>query len=90
MQVVRIHAQGGPEVMQVEDLPTPEPGPGQVRIRVAAAGVNFIDIYHRNGQYKVPLPFVLGREGAGTVEALGPGVTELSEGQPVAKLLIEP
>jgi D-arabinose 1-dehydrogenase-like Zn-dependent alcohol dehydrogenase len=84
MQVVRIHAQGGPEVMQVEDLPTPEPGPGQVRIRVAAAGVNFIDIYHRNGQYKVPLPFVLGREGAGTVEALGPGVTELSEGQPVA------
>jgi NADPH2:quinone reductase len=84
MQVVRIHQQGGPEVMQVEDVPTPEPGPGQVRIRVAAAGVNFIDIYHRSGQYKVALPFALGREGAGHVDAVGPGVTELSEGQPVA------
>jgi NADPH2:quinone reductase len=84
MQVVRIHQPGGPEVMQVDELPTPEPGQGQVRIRVAAAGVNFIDCYHRSGQYKVPLPFALGREGAGTVEALGSGVTELKEGQPVA------
>jgi NADPH2:quinone reductase len=84
MQVVRIHQQGGPDVMRVDELPTPEPGPGQVRIRVAAAGVNFIDIYHRTGQYQVPLPFALGREGAGTVEALGPGVTELTVGQPVA------
>lgn len=84
MQVVRIYEQGGHEVMQVEELPTPEPGPGQVRVSVAAAGVNFIDIYHRSGQYKVPLPFALGREGAGRVEAIGQGVTELSEGQPVA------
>ena len=84
MQVVRIHQHGGPEVMQVEEVPTPEPGPGQVRVRVAAAGVNFIDIYHRSGQYKVPLPFALGREGAGTVEAVGAGATELSVGQPVA------
>jgi NADPH2:quinone reductase len=84
MQVVRIHDQGGPEVMRVEEVPTPEPGPGQVRVRVAAAGVNFIDIYHRSGQYKVGLPFVLGREGAGTVEAVGSGVSELREGQTVA------
>ena len=70
--------------MQVEEIPTPEPGPGQVRVRVAAAGVNFIDIYHRSGQYKVPLPFAIGREGAGTVEAIGQGVSDLAEGQPVA------
>jgi NADPH2:quinone reductase len=70
--------------MQVEELPTPEPGPGQVRVRVAAAGVNFIDIYHRSGQYRVPLPFVLGREGAGTVDALGEGVTQLKVGDDVA------
>jgi NADPH:quinone reductase len=84
MRVIRIHQQGGPEMMQVEELPTPEPGQGQVRVRVAAAGVNFIDIYHRSGQYKVPLPFALGRDGAGTIDKVGPGVTELSEGQPVA------
>jgi NADPH:quinone reductase len=84
MQVVRIHEQGGPDVMRLEELPTPEPGPGQARVRVAAAGVNFVDIYQRTGQYKVALPFALGGEGAGTVEALGPGVSELSIGQAVA------
>jgi NADPH:quinone reductase len=84
MQVVRIHTQGGPEVVQVEELPTPEPGDGQVRVQVAAAGVNFIDIYHRSGQYKVPLPFVLGREGAGIVDAVGRGVTEFQPGSQVA------
>jgi len=84
MRVVRIHQQGGPEVMRVEELPTPEPAAGQVRVRVAAAGVNFIDIYHRSGQYKVPLPFALGREGAGTVEALGEGVTQFTVGDGVA------
>src|SRR5439155_16313306 len=82
MQVLRIHQQGGPEVMQVEELPGPEPGQGQVRVRVAAAGVNFIDIYHRSGQYKVPLPFALGREGAGIVDAVGPGVTGIQSGAP--------
>jgi NADPH2:quinone reductase len=83
MQVVRVHDYGGPEVMRLEELPTPEPGPGQVRVRVAAAGVNFIDIYHRSGQYQVPLPFALGREGAGTVEAVGPDVTAPHVGQAV-------
>ena len=84
MRVVRIQQQGGPEVMQVEELPTPEPGPGQVRVRVAGAGVNFIDIYHRSGQYRVPLPFVLGREGAGTVDAVADGVNQLKVGDGVA------
>ena len=84
MQVVRIHQQGGPEVLRLEEVPTPEPGPGQARVRVAAAGVNFIDIYHRSGQYKVPLPFSIGREGAGTVEAVGPGVSDVGVGQRVA------
>jgi NADPH:quinone reductase len=84
MQVVRIHEPGGPEVLLVDELPTPEAGPGQALVRVAAAGVNFIDIYHRSGQYRVQLPFALGREGAGTVEAVGAGVTDLSVGQHVA------
>lgn len=84
MQAIRLHEQGGPEVLKLEELPTPEPGPGQVRVRIAAIGVNFIEIYQRSGQYKVPLPFPLGGEGAGTVEALGEGVTTLRVGQPVA------
>jgi NADPH:quinone reductase len=70
--------------LKLEDMPTPEPGPGQARVHVAAAGVNFIDIYQRSGQYKVQLPFALGSEGAGTIEAIGPEVTGLSIGQPVA------
>jgi NADPH2:quinone reductase len=84
MQVVRIHQNGGPEVMRLEEASTPEPGPGQVRVKLAAAGVNFIDIYHRSGQYNVKLPFDLGREGAGTVEAVGQGVTDVKMGDRVA------
>lgn len=84
MQVVRIQHQGGPELMQLEELSVPTPGEGLVRVRVAAAGVNFIDIYHRTGQYKVPLPFALGREGAGVVEAVGSGVTAFTAGDHVA------
>src|SRR5919204_2527716 len=84
MQVVRIHQTGGPEVMRVEEAPTPEPGQGQVRVRLAAAGVNFIDIYHRSGQYPIKMPFDLGREGAGTVDAVGPGVTDVKVGDRVA------
>lgn len=84
MKVVRIHQHGGPEVMQLDELPTPEPGAGQVRVKVEAAGVNFIDIYQRSGAYKGALPFALGLEGAGTVEAVGPGVTEVRVGDRVA------
>jgi NADPH2:quinone reductase len=84
MQVVRIHEQGGPEVIRLEDVPTPEPGAGQARVKIEAAGVNFLDIYHRSGQYKVPLPFSLGQEGAGTVEAVGPDVSIVKAGDRVA------
>jgi len=84
MQAIRIHQYGGPQVLELEHLATPEPGPGQARVQVEAAGVNFIDIYHRSGQYQVRLPFALGREGAGTIEALGEGVANLRVGQGVA------
>lgn len=84
MQVVRIHEQGGPEVLRLEEVPTPQPGPGQALVRIAAAGVNFVDIYQRTGQYSVQLPWAIGGEGAGTVEAIGPGVTDLKPGARVA------
>ena len=84
MKVVRIAEVGGPERMTVDELPTPEPGPGELLVRVAAAGVNFIDVYHRTGHYKLPLPLGIGREAAGIVTQVGPGVTEVKAGDPVA------
>jgi NADPH2:quinone reductase len=80
--VIRRH--GGPEVLELEDLPPGDPGPGQVRLRTTAIGVNFIDVYHRLGRYPQPLPFTPGGEVAGVVDALGPGVTDLALGQRVA------
>jgi NADPH2:quinone reductase len=71
MRAIRISQHGGPEVLRLEELPTPTPGPGQLLVRLEAAGVNFIDVYQRTGQYKVPLPYVMGLEGAGVVEAAG-------------------
>ena len=84
MRAVRIHEFGGPEVLRLEELPVPEPGAGQVRVKVEAAGVNFIDIYQRGGVYKNALPYTLGMEGAGSVEAVGDGVADLSVGDRVA------
>ena len=81
---IRIHRTGGPEVLQIEDLPAGAPGPGQVRVRHTAIGVNFIDTYHRSGLYTVPLPSGLGSEAAGVVEEVGPGVTVVSHGDRVA------
>jgi NADPH:quinone reductase len=86
MQAIRVSATGGPDALQLEDIPTPEPGPGQVRIKVEAAGVNFIDVYQRKGQYKMPLPFTPGGEAAGTVDALGPGVNDLQVGARVVSV----
>lgn len=83
-KAIRIHQFGGPEVMQWEDVEVGEPGAGQIRMRTTAAGLNFIDTYHRTGMYKIPLPSVIGREGAGVVEAIGPGVTEFQIGDRVA------
>lgn len=75
---------GGREVLAVEDRPLPVPGPGEAVVEVAAAGVNFIDVYQREGIYPIDAPFVLGKEGAGTVRALGDGVTGLAPGDRVA------
>lgn len=82
--VIRVHATGGPEVLQWEQAPTPDPGPGQVLIEQAAIGLNFIDVYFRSGLYKTPLPMTPGMEAAGTVIKLGPGVSDLAEGDRVA------
>ncbi|HKA91928.1 MAG TPA: quinone oxidoreductase [Haliangiales bacterium] len=84
MRAIRAAQTGDPEVMKVEELPTPAPGPGEVLVRVEAAGVNFIDIYQRSGAYKVPLPFAPGLEGAGIVEAVGEGVRDVAPGLRVA------
>ncbi len=81
---IRFHRTGGPEVLQWEEVGVGEPGPGEVRVRHAAVGLNFIDTYHRSGLYPVPLPSGIGLEGAGTVEALGPGITHLQVGDRVA------
>jgi NADPH:quinone reductase len=75
MDAIQVAAHGGPEVLTLTDLPVPEPGPGEVLVRLSAAGVNFVDTYHRSGLYQVRLPLVPGTEGAGVVEAVGPGVT---------------
>ncbi len=83
-RAIRIHEVGGPEVLRYEEVPVGEPGPGEARIRLTAAGVNFVDVYHRTGLYPLPLPAVLGVEGAGQVEAVGAGVAGLAPGDRVA------
>jgi NADPH:quinone reductase len=81
---IRIHQTGGPEVLKWEEIEVGSPGPGQVRLRQTVVGLNYIDVYHRTGLYPVPLPAVLGTEGAGVVEAVGEGVTHLKAGDRVA------
>jgi NADPH2:quinone reductase len=83
-KAVRIHKTGGPEVLQLEDVPVGDPGEGQARVRHTAIGVNFLDIYHRSGLYPLPLPGGIGSEGAGVVEAVGKGVTNVQAGDRVA------
>ena len=84
MQAIEVSAPGGAEVLRLVERPLPEPAAGEVRVRNAACGVNFIDIYHRTGFYPQPLPFVPGLEGAGVVEAVGPGATRFKPGDRVA------
>ncbi len=84
MKQIQVKELGGPESMQVVDAPTPQPRPQQALVRIAAAGVNFIDVYFRTGLYKAPMPVTLGNEGAGTVESVGPDVTEVKPGDRVA------
>jgi NADPH2:quinone reductase len=81
---IRIHQAGGPDVLNWEEVEVGEPGPGQVRLHQEAAGLNFIDVYHRTGLYKQEMPFTPGVEGAGVVEAVGADVTNVKEGDRVA------
>jgi len=84
MKAIRVHTLGGPEALQLEDLPTPQPGAGEILIQVEAVGVNFIDVYQRKGLYKVATPFTPGQEAAGTIAALGPDVIGFRVGDRVA------
>ena len=84
MRAIRVQACGGPDVLQFEEVPDPEPRAGEAVVRVEAAGVNFIDTYHRTGAYKAPLPTTLGQEGAGIVEAVAPDVEFVAPGDRVA------
>jgi len=84
MKAIRIHAPGGPEALQYDDVAEPTPGAGQAVVKLAAACVNFIDVYFRTGAYKAPLPLIIGLEGAGTVTAVGQGVTDVKAGDIVA------
>ena len=84
MKAIRVQAPGGPDALRYETVPEPAAGPGQAVVKVEAAGVNFIDVYERTGLYKVATPFTLGQEAAGTVTAVGAGVTEPTVGTRVA------
>jgi len=84
MKAIRVDRTGGPEVLELADVPAPSPGAGEALVRQTAIGINFIDVYFRTGLYKRPLPFIDGREGAGVVEAVGDGVTEFKPGDRVA------
>jgi NADPH2:quinone reductase len=83
-RAIRIHQPGGPEVMQLEEVEVGDPGPGEARVRHTAIGVNYLDTYHRSGAYKLALPATIGMEGAGIVEAVGAGVTDIRPGDRVA------
>jgi NADPH2:quinone reductase len=84
MKAIQVKTPGGPDAMGLVEAPVPSPGKGEALVRVAASGVNFIDVYFRIGLYKAALPITLGNEAAGTVEAVGPGVTTASPGDRVA------
>ena len=84
MKAIQVKQPGGPEVLELVDVPVPEPKANDAVVKLVASGVNFIDVYQREGRYKVPLPFVLGQEGAGVVTAVGSDVTSVKAGDRVA------
>src|SRR5919198_5249705 len=83
-RAVVVPENGGPEVLQVEERTVPAPGPGELLVEVAASGVNFVDVYRRQGVYQAPTPFVLGEECAGRVVSVGPDVPDVAAGDVVA------
>src|SRR5712672_2239012 len=84
MKAIQVKQCGSHEALEVVEIPKPQPGPKQALVKIEASGVNFIDIYHRTGHYKLDLPFTPGSEAAGIVEAVGPEVTEVAVGDRVA------
>jgi NADPH2:quinone reductase len=84
MKAILVHHTGGPEELNYEEVDIPKPAPGQALVKITASGVNFIDVYQRTGLYKLPIPFTLGQEAAGVIEALGEGVTGFQVGDRVA------
>ena len=84
MKAIRVHTPGGPESMKLEEVAAPAPAAGQAQVKLEACGVNYIDVYFRTGAYKAPLPLTPGMEGAGTVTAVGPGVSDVKVGDRVA------
>ena len=88
MKAIQVKEHGGPEKLELADLPQPVPGPGQALVKIAASGVNFIDVYFRTGLYKAGLPLTPGSEAAGTVEAVGSGVTDFAPGDRVAYAMV--
>ncbi|MEY2412628.1 MAG: NADPH:quinone reductase [Acidobacteriaceae bacterium] len=84
MKAIQVKQHGGPDVLEVAEVTVPQPKENEVMVKIAAAGVNFIDVYQREGRYKLPLPFIAGQEGAGTVTAVGTNVTTLKVGDRVA------
>src|SRR5258707_1607276 len=88
MKAIRVSQTGGCEVLQYVDVATPKPGAGEALVRIEAIGVNFIDVYHRTGLYKMPLPFTPGSEAAGIVERVGDGVDTVKKGDRVAYAMV--
>ncbi len=84
MKAIRVHEVGGPDELRLEELPDPSPGPGEIVVRLEKIGVNYIEVYQRNGQYRMQFPHTPGREGAGVVAAVGSGVTHVKLGDRVA------
>jgi NADPH2:quinone reductase len=88
MRAIRVHGYGGPEVLTEEEIAIPEPKAGEARVKMKAVGVNYIDVYQRTGLYPLQTPFTLGMEGAGVVDALGAGVTEVKKGDRVGYSMV--
>src|SRR2546425_763986 len=88
MHAIQMKKNGGPEVLEYVDVDKPKPKDGEVLVRLESIGVNFVDVYHRTGLYKLPLPLTPGSEGAGVVEEVGEGVTEFRKGDRVAWAMV--
>ena len=88
MRAIRVARTGGPEVLELVETDIPKPKPGEALVRLEAIGVNFVDAYHRSGLYKLPLPFTPGSEGAGVVEEVGEGVSDVRKGDRVAYVMV--